>query len=117
MIKWIFEVRNNSEVFIWKVIGINSVYYDGAWKHGQESDERAPALSLQVVDFIINSLIFMLLIFHVILLKKTYKNKYMLCSFMSCRTFKYCSCTVLKLFFAELKYYDFILKIELRGHT
>jgi len=43
----------------------------------EESEERAPALSLQLEDFITDSLIFMVLIFHVILRKKkkNYKTK------------------------------------------
>lgn len=75
-----------TEVFTLKVINMNIVYYDGAWKHGEESDERAPAFSLQVVDFITNSLIFMFLIFHVILCIKTIIIKLCCAIFVSCRT-------------------------------
>lgn len=50
-----------TEVFIWKVIAVNIVYYDGAWTYGEESGEKTPALSLQITNFIINGLIFMLL--------------------------------------------------------
>lgn len=65
---------------------MNIVYYDGAWKHGEESDEKAPAFSLQVVDFITDNLIFMFLIFHVILGKKTIIIKLCCAICVSCRT-------------------------------
>lgn len=57
-IKWIFAVWNNS-VFTWKVFDINIISYDGAWKYGEESEERAPALSLQMW-ILLHSLIYAL---------------------------------------------------------
>lgn len=39
-----------TEVFIWKVIAVNIVYYDGAWTYGEESGEKTPALSLQITN-------------------------------------------------------------------
>lgn len=98
---------------------MNIVYCDEAWKHGEESDERAPAFNLQVVDFITNSLIFIFLIFHVILCKKPpYNNKAMLCIFLCLLELQMLQFYYVKLFFTERKHYDFILKnIELRYHT
>ena len=42
MIKWVFEVRNNSERFLLKIIETNIVCYVRAWKHGEESEEQHP---------------------------------------------------------------------------
>ena len=83
VIKWIFEVRNNSERFLLKVSDISIVCYDRAWKCGEESEERAAVPSLNSGFYYKQLNIYGLNIpCDFVHTKKTYRNKAMLHNFV-----------------------------------